>query len=71
MSATRPLFGDIDDLEDWQEDAACKGVDIDIFFSLDDEEQKRALELCRGCPSSRSASVTPSSTARCTASGVA
>ncbi len=49
MSVTRPLFGGID-VEGWQEEAACKGVDLDIFFSLDETDQKQALELCRGCP---------------------
>jgi WhiB family redox-sensing transcriptional regulator len=52
VSVTRPLFSaaQLKDRESWQDDAACKGVDIGIFFSLDDDDQKQALELCRSCP---------------------
>ena len=45
------LFADrLTDRESWQDDANCKGVDIDIFFSLDETDQKQALELCKACP---------------------
>lgn len=50
MSVTRPLFGALSDRDSWSDDAACKGVDIDIFFSLDDADQRQALQLCRSCP---------------------
>lgn len=48
------LFADhIADRESWQDDANCKGVDIDIFFSLDEDDQKEALGLCKACPVQR------------------
>ena len=54
MSVSRPLFVDqLADREAWQDDANCKGVDIDIFFSLDDADQRTALELCKACPVQR------------------
>lgn len=53
MSVSRSLIGDLLDHETWSEDAACSGVDIDIFFSSDDGEQKQALEMCRACPVQR------------------
>jgi WhiB family transcriptional regulator, redox-sensing transcriptional regulator len=33
----------------WQERAACRGADVELFFSVDEEEQKQALELCTRC----------------------
>jgi WhiB family transcriptional regulator, redox-sensing transcriptional regulator len=33
----------------WQERAACRGADVELFFSVDEEEQKQALELCARC----------------------
>jgi WhiB family transcriptional regulator, redox-sensing transcriptional regulator len=36
--------------EEWQEQAACQEVDQDLFFSLDETDQREALQLCRGCP---------------------
>lgn len=54
MSVTRPLFVDqLADRESWQDAANCKGADIDIFFSLDERDQKEALELCKACPVQR------------------
>lgn len=34
----------------WKDDAACNGIDPDLFFSSDDKAQRRALELCKACP---------------------
>lgn len=51
MSVSTPMFAEaIADRESWHDDANCRGVDIDIFFSLDDLDQKNALELCKACP---------------------
>lgn len=49
MSLPRSLFGETFDAN-WAENAACRGVDNDIFFSLDDEDQRQALALCGDCP---------------------
>lgn len=49
VSLPRALLLDPTMAGSWQEDAACKGIDIEMFFSLDDEDQARALDLCRAC----------------------
>lgn len=48
MSLSQSLLGSVG--ESWTEDANCKGADVDLFFSNDDTEQRRALEMCKGCP---------------------
>lgn len=49
MSLTKNFFGG--PLPDgWQEEAACRDADIELFFSLDDDDQRAAQELCRSCP---------------------
>lgn len=51
MSQTRSLSlteGIAD--ESWTDRAACRGADIELFFSLEEEDQQRALEHCRICP---------------------
>ena len=37
--------------EGWREDAACRGVDIDIFFPADETEEAsgRAKAICADC----------------------
>lgn len=34
----------------WQEFAACKGLDTDVFFPLTEEEATSAKEICKSCP---------------------
>jgi WhiB family redox-sensing transcriptional regulator len=34
----------------WQEDAACRNADPDLFFSNDEASQQAALSLCAACP---------------------
>ena len=34
---------------DWHEDAACRGVDPDIFFPIAEDDAWRAKEICRSC----------------------
>jgi WhiB family transcriptional regulator, redox-sensing transcriptional regulator len=34
----------------WQDEAACADADADLFFSIDEEDQRRALSLCDACP---------------------
>ena len=31
-------------------DAACKGMDADVFFPADNRDVPAALAVCRGCP---------------------
>jgi WhiB family transcriptional regulator, redox-sensing transcriptional regulator len=35
--------------EGWEERAACRGADVELFFSVEEEDQKRALEFCARC----------------------
>lgn len=34
----------------WQEHAACRGTDVEIFFSDAPAAMSQALQLCGGCP---------------------
>jgi WhiB family transcriptional regulator, redox-sensing transcriptional regulator len=34
----------------WQDHAACGDADADLFFSLDEDDQREALAYCDGCP---------------------
>jgi WhiB family redox-sensing transcriptional regulator len=34
----------------WRQRAACRGVDPDIFYPVDDEDAEEAKAICRGCP---------------------
>lgn len=36
--------------EGWQERAACRGADVDLFFSHDEADQRQALAYCERCP---------------------
>ena len=49
LNTTTNLLG-ISLPDDWQEDAACRDADISMFFSLDDDDQRAAQELCKSCP---------------------
>ncbi|MCA1833215.1 MAG: WhiB family transcriptional regulator [Actinomycetota bacterium] len=33
----------------WQEDAACRGIEPEIFFPISDEEAGPAKAICGGC----------------------
>ncbi len=35
--------------EGWEERAACRGADVELFFSVEEEDQQRALEFCARC----------------------
>jgi WhiB family transcriptional regulator, redox-sensing transcriptional regulator len=35
--------------EGWEERGACRGGDVELFFSVEEEEQKQALEFCARC----------------------
>ena len=34
----------------WQDDAACRDADPDLFFANDDASHQAALSLCSSCP---------------------
>ncbi len=35
--------------EEWEERSACRGADVEVFFSVDEEDQREALEYCARC----------------------
>jgi WhiB family transcriptional regulator, redox-sensing transcriptional regulator len=37
-------------LGDWYRDAACRGHDVELFYSEEREDVLRALRICGGCP---------------------
>ena len=34
----------------WQEDAACRDADPEVFFSNDEADREQALSYCAACP---------------------
>ncbi|MFU8841304.1 MAG: WhiB family transcriptional regulator [Nitriliruptoraceae bacterium] len=34
----------------WQQEAACRDADPDLFFSTTDADRQEALRLCSACP---------------------
>jgi WhiB family transcriptional regulator, redox-sensing transcriptional regulator len=34
---------------DWQERAACRSASLELFYSCEEEDIGRALEICEGC----------------------
>lgn len=38
--------------EGWREDAACRGVDVDVFFPVEESEESafEAKAICESCP---------------------
>ena len=34
----------------WRDDAACRGIDTDVFFPVTDEEAEEAKAICASCP---------------------
>lgn len=35
--------------EGWEEQSACRGADVELFFAVEEEQQKEALEFCARC----------------------
>lgn len=35
--------------DSWEDRSACRGADVELFFSVEEEDQQRALELCARC----------------------
>jgi WhiB family transcriptional regulator, redox-sensing transcriptional regulator len=33
----------------WEERAACRGADVELFFSVEEADQKEGLEFCARC----------------------
>jgi WhiB family redox-sensing transcriptional regulator len=39
-----------EDRPEWMDDAACRGVDPDVFYPVTTTGVKRAQQYCDGCP---------------------
>lgn len=51
MSVPTLVFGDRTSFDgEWQSDAQCHDIDVEVFFSLDEQDQRQALETCKACP---------------------
>lgn len=35
---------------DWHHEAACRGMDPEVFFPIDSGAHHEAKEVCKGCP---------------------
>jgi WhiB family transcriptional regulator, redox-sensing transcriptional regulator len=35
---------------DWRADAACREMDLDVFFAVDEVRQREAIAVCETCP---------------------
>lgn len=35
---------------DWQDGAACRSAELDLFYSSEEEDIRAALGFCRSCP---------------------
>ncbi|MDP9021194.1 MAG: WhiB family transcriptional regulator [Actinomycetota bacterium] len=49
MSSTQALARQLRTGEGWEEDAACNGAEVELFFSVEEDDQKQALEYCGRC----------------------
>jgi WhiB family redox-sensing transcriptional regulator len=36
--------------EEWRQDAACRGADLDLFFPISEEDTGPAKAICASCP---------------------
>ncbi|WP_245617695.1 WhiB family transcriptional regulator [Nitriliruptor alkaliphilus] len=40
----------LDALADWRADAACREIDVEVFFAIDEAAQREAIAVCETCP---------------------
>jgi WhiB family transcriptional regulator, redox-sensing transcriptional regulator len=48
-SASTPRYGQMMRNQSWEERAACRGTDVELFYSDQQADIKRALALCAHC----------------------
>ena len=36
--------------ETWMDRAACRGLDVEVFYSTDEADNRAAIRICRQCP---------------------
>ncbi len=34
----------------WQQRAACRGLDVELFYSTEEDDLRAAVRVCRTCP---------------------
>lgn len=39
-----------DGSDDWRAQAACREIDIEVFFAVDEDSQRAAVAVCETCP---------------------
>jgi WhiB family transcriptional regulator, redox-sensing transcriptional regulator len=49
-AAATSLSFSVDAPADWRADAACREVDVEAFFAVDEASQQEALAICETCP---------------------
>ncbi len=47
-SSTFPLSSELS--SDWRADAACRELDVEAFFAVDEASQRDAVAVCETCP---------------------
>ncbi|MEX0835669.1 MAG: WhiB family transcriptional regulator [Nitriliruptor sp.] len=47
-SSPFPLSTELSD--DWRADAACRELDLEVFFAVDEASQLDAVAVCETCP---------------------
>lgn len=51
MSVSAPSFPlAVDAPTDWRAAAACREVDVEVFFAIDEVSQREAVAICETCP---------------------
>lgn len=48
--STTPALTDLLTAGSWQQDAACRDADPELFFSHEEQDRERALLYCAACP---------------------
>ena len=36
--------------ESWMDSAACRGLDVEVFYSMAEADNRAAIRVCRQCP---------------------
>ncbi|MEX2549458.1 MAG: WhiB family transcriptional regulator [Nitriliruptoraceae bacterium] len=50
MPTTTPDLAQLLPTGTWQNDAACRDADPELFFSANEDDRAVALDMCAGCP---------------------
>jgi WhiB family transcriptional regulator, redox-sensing transcriptional regulator len=50
VAAATALTSSLDAPADWRAAAACREVDVEAFFAVDEASQQEAIAICETCP---------------------